>query len=382
MAALHAFPSLLRSVRLLAVFILLTVLFSVLPAPLSQARAGDSLQEKLQSSRARIRTNKQTIASLTRTERKLFKDLAEVEDRLDALAASLEKKEQERARLRNRVREIEQTLKKSRQQQRRLTTHLSNLLRTAWPVVLSARTDAAAHLESWGNSSRQGVWIEALYAGARRDLRALRAERAGANEQLKSLADLQETAAETLREIGQSREELLGRRLAFLKKVQAVRSKKLKKEEELRRVMVVIEELQSKIKAATSRRIKDLKGNLPWPARGRLIAGYRPGGDPPRRGVGLAVSGDPTVRAVSWGKVVHNDQLRGFGRVIILAHGDNYYTLYAFLADTAVRSGQEVEKGESLGQAGFYPLAKGAGLYFELRFGQKAINPEQWLGTP
>jgi murein DD-endopeptidase MepM/ murein hydrolase activator NlpD len=41
-----------------------------------------------------------------------------------------------------------------------------------------------------------------------------------------------------------------------------------------------------------------------------------------------------------------------------------------------------VENGESLGQAGFYPLAKGAGLYFELRFGQKAINPEQWLGTP
>jgi septal ring factor EnvC (AmiA/AmiB activator) len=382
MAAIHGFPFFLRPGRLVAVFAFLTALLPVLLAAPSPSRAADSLQEKLQSTRARVRTSEQSIASLTRTERKLFKDLAGVEDRLTDFADSLKKLEQEQTRLQERTENVEAALKESDRQQHRLLSHLSNLLRTAWPIMLQARTDTAAHLESWGSSSRQGTWIEKLYAGARRDLEALRAERAKAQKQLSSLAELRKAATRKLAETEQSREELLDRRLAFLKKVQSVRTQKLKREEELRRVMAVIEEIQSKIKAMKSRRIKDLKGRLPWPVQGRLTDKYSPDSSPPRRGVGFTAPGDPTVRAVSWGKVVHNDQLRGFGRVVILTHGDNYYTLYAFLSETSVRSGQKVEKGEPLGQAGFYPSAKGPGLYFELRFGQKAINPEEWLRVP
>ena len=79
------------------------------------------------------------------------------------------------------------------------------------------------------------------------------------------------------------------------------------------------------------------------------------------------------------GKVVHNDVLRGFGTVLILQHGDDYYSLYAFLGNSPLQVGQDVAGRQQLGTVGYYPAIRGPGLYFELRFKQKAINPEQWL---
>ena len=379
MTALHdpLFPPRFKAV-IASLTGLLLALFLLSPPLLHCA---DPLQKKLHSSRSRVQKNKKTIASLSRTERELFKDLARIEDKLKGLAGRLQQQEQEAQRIQDQVAQARADLKQTTTQQAEMTEHLGDLLCQAWPAILSARSAAGAHLDSWGDASRRGAWIRAMYAQADKNLTELRQKRDETGNQLASLEKLQKTARLRLSEAEQSREQLLDKRLGFLKKVQSVRSRKLKKEEELHRVMGVIEELQSKIKAQKSRQIKDLKGTLPWPVDGKLIAGYKPRKDPPRRGIGLAVPGDPTVRAVSWGKVVHNDQLRGFGRVIILAHGDNYYTLYAFLADTSVRSGQKVEKGEQLGRAGFYPLAKGTGLYFELRFGQKAINPETWLSA-
>jgi septal ring factor EnvC (AmiA/AmiB activator) len=56
-----------------------------------------------------------------------------------------------------------------------------------------------------------------------------------------------------------------------------------------------------------------------------------------------------------------------------------YYSLYAFLSQTRVRTDQEVEKGEIIGEAGYYPESKGPGLYFELRQRQTPIDPRSWL---
>lgn len=67
---------------------------------------------------------------------------------------------------------------------------------------------------------------------------------------------------------------------------------------------------------------------------------------------------------MSWGKVVHNDQLRGFGQVVVVFHGEDYYSIYAFLADTSVVVGREVSQGDQIGVSGFYPKAQGPGLYF------------------
>ena len=120
---------------------------------------------------------------------------------------------------------------------------------------------------------------------------------------------------------------------------------------------------------------------MPWPASGHVVAKYAPAASPPVNGVGLALNNGDVVKAVSWGKVVHNDILRGMGRVVVLLHDKDYYTVYAYLDESNLKIGQEVKQGQTLGTAGYYPPAKGTGTYFELRHHQKTINPNGWLAA-
>ncbi len=121
------------------------------------------------------------------------------------------------------------------------------------------------------------------------------------------------------------------------------------------------------------------KGKTPWPARGKVVVHYAPDASPPVHGIGLALNDGTPVKAVAWGKVVHSDVLRGLGYVVVLMHPKQYYTVYAHLTGSKYKVGQEVKQGEVLGRAGLYPPAGGAGIYFELRSHEKAVNPEAWL---
>ena len=65
--------------------------------------------------------------------------------------------------------------------------------------------------------------------------------------------------------------------------------------------------------------------------------------------------------------------------VLILNHGDSYYTLYGHLSDIAVKVGQEVAAGAVIGRSGDTGSLKGAVLHFEVRRGGTALNPQDWL---
>ena len=69
-----------------------------------------------------------------------------------------------------------------------------------------------------------------------------------------------------------------------------------------------------------------------------------------------------------------------FGAIVVLNHGDGYYTLYGHLSEIAVAQGQEVEAGQIVGRVGDSGTSlKGTVLHFEIRKGAQALNPEDWL---
>jgi murein DD-endopeptidase MepM/ murein hydrolase activator NlpD len=85
------------------------------------------------------------------------------------------------------------------------------------------------------------------------------------------------------------------------------------------------------------------------------------------------------VRAVAEGRVVHAERFEGFGRLIIIAHGDTYHSLYAHLSDYAVDVGDDVKRGDTVGKSGESGSLRGPTLYFELRRGGVPLNPEPWF---
>jgi septal ring factor EnvC (AmiA/AmiB activator) len=84
------------------------------------------------------------------------------------------------------------------------------------------------------------------------------------------------------------------------------------------------------------------------------------------------------VRAVFGGRVAFADRYGAYGRLVILDHGDHYYSVSGNLATVDVKVGDEIGAGERLGTVG--DEGHGAMLYFEVRRGTETIAAGPWLG--
>lgn len=85
------------------------------------------------------------------------------------------------------------------------------------------------------------------------------------------------------------------------------------------------------------------------------------------------------VGAVYQGQVALADTLPGYGKTVIIDHGDNYYSVYAFASQLKVRKGDEVREGDVVAVSGGSSPLFGPGLYFEIRHFTDAIDPRTWI---
>jgi murein hydrolase activator len=120
------------------------------------------------------------------------------------------------------------------------------------------------------------------------------------------------------------------------------------------------------------------RGSLASPVTGevRIQPGQRAESDGPGLEFQAAV-GTP-VRAVAAGRVAFSDRYGSYGRLVILDHGDGYYTVYGGLGSVEVRVGDDLSRNARLGSIGtdFSPPA----LFFEVRKGTRTLEPRSWLG--
>ena len=128
------------------------------------------------------------------------------------------------------------------------------------------------------------------------------------------------------------------------------------------------------------------RGALDWPVRGNLVGHFGPETHPKwgttllNNGVDIESPIGTPVRAVAKGRVEYtNDDYAGYGQIVILNHGDGYYTLYAHLSAILARQGAEVTAGQVIGSVGDTGSLKGSVLHFEVRKGGSALDPEEWL---
>jgi septal ring factor EnvC (AmiA/AmiB activator) len=118
-----------------------------------------------------------------------------------------------------------------------------------------------------------------------------------------------------------------------------------------------------------------LRGRLAWPLHGKL-AGDAAGDN---HGILIAAAEGGEVRAVSHGRVVFADWLRGYGLLLIVDHGDGYLSLYG-CNETLLRDvGDWVDAGDLIATSGASGGGKTPGLYFELRHDGKPMDAHAWL---
>lgn len=122
-------------------------------------------------------------------------------------------------------------------------------------------------------------------------------------------------------------------------------------------------------------------GGLSWPVSGSLLAGF--GGTMPdgrsSKGVLIAAPAGTTVKAIADGTVVYSQWMTGYGMILIIDHGGEVMSLYAYNDSLLKDAGAQVKRGDAIAKVGTSGGQDRPALYFELRQGGQPINPNRWL---
>jgi septal ring factor EnvC (AmiA/AmiB activator) len=133
--------------------------------------------------------------------------------------------------------------------------------------------------------------------------------------------------------------------------------------------------------AATPQSGEGLKRGLRWPLRGTMMARF--GTDRPEggiwRGVLIKAPDGTPVHAVGGGTVVYSNWLRGFGNLLIVDHGEQYLSVYAYNQSLLKQVGDSVRAGDPLALAGSTGGQVDSALYFEIRHRGAAVDPLAFL---
>ncbi len=124
-----------------------------------------------------------------------------------------------------------------------------------------------------------------------------------------------------------------------------------------------------------------LKGKLSRPVSGRVAAnfGETRTGSAKWQGILIRAPEGAEVSACAAGTVVFSDWLRGYGNLLIIDHGSTYMTVYANNESVLKNVGDKVRQGEAIASVGKSGIGDEPGLYFEIRYKGKPINPTPWL---
>lgn len=123
------------------------------------------------------------------------------------------------------------------------------------------------------------------------------------------------------------------------------------------------------------------KGQLSTPADGRVrrLFGLRRQGQLRWKGIVIESNEGSAVKAVSNGRVLYADWLKGFGLVTIIDHGKGYMSVYGHNQALLKQSGDNVRAGDTIALVGQSGGQSYPNLYFEIRHKGKALNPSKWL---
>lgn len=133
---------------------------------------------------------------------------------------------------------------------------------------------------------------------------------------------------------------------------------------------------------------RERRGQLAPPVDARVVDRFGRVIDPEfqtttfRSGIDFGAPAGATVRSVARGVVRFAGWFRGYGRIVIVDHGDGFHSISGHLDEIHVTVGVVVDEGASLGTVGETGSLGGPSLYFELRENGQPLDPEPWLMDP
>ncbi len=353
-------------------------------------------QQELDQLRRAIQERRERVSAYEREQRGLLEAMEHI-DRLAAALAADERRARREAgaarlaleELETRAEELARALERSR---RVMASRAVALYRSGEVGPVQLLFEAASLREMLTR-------VEGLRRLLRHDrelIARFRADREALEEARAAKQEAAERRAKALARVEARARELRVERTAkrdFLSRVRQDRSRE--------RAALVELEAAARALEETLERLPDAGEVTPGDAGGPAFASLRGALEPPvrapiarrfgrvvdrefhtqifRKGIDFEAPQGTHVRAVADGQVRFAGWFRGYGRLVILDHGERFFTVSGHLEEIRVEVGDRVRAGDVIGTVGDTGSLSGPRLYFEIRQGGEPLDPADWL---
>lgn len=128
------------------------------------------------------------------------------------------------------------------------------------------------------------------------------------------------------------------------------------------------------------KRIALARGHFIWPLRGDVTREFGIRGTTKHDGIDISAPIGTPIKAANSGRVLYSgNEIRGYGNIILIEHGQGFITVYAHNEANNVAEGEKVRRGQIIGRVGGTGRTSGPNLHFEIRMNNRPINPRLLL---
>ncbi|MGM0452861.1 MAG: peptidoglycan DD-metalloendopeptidase family protein [Thermodesulfobacteriota bacterium] len=354
-------------------------------AELDLARAkARRIQQKIQNKSEKVARLDQKAQSIADELDALDRQLVEIRQKRDDIEAAMAKTEKKIKRTRHMIEETESAIAEQ-------SAYATERLAALYKLNRLGEMNLLATADSMYEVFRRKVAIETVVGHDEKVIGRMRDKKrrlANLARRLKSKKQQKRHLEQQFRQTRAALEKKKQARRKVLAAVETQKSDRLAKIEYLRQAAGRMEKTISTLKKSgpdTRKAFSEYQGLLKMPVTGKIVSDYGKYTDPQsrvvhfRNGIEIRADRGAPVRAVFEGKTIFCDWLKGYGRVLIIDHGGNYYTVYAHVEDLFSRKGDRVEAGEVIATVGDTGSLGGPALYFEVRHHGEPTDPLAWL---
>ena len=370
-------------------------LLAGLPATLAHSA---SVNRELEGIKKKIESEKRVLSQVNKKEGSVIQSLSQVESelerkskqlrqsaaKLELVVSEMHKKEAEALRMRESLEQRKIYLARRAEALYRWQRSGSPLVLFNGDLSLSSLLKRKYYLQRTVAFDREMVQsLNDQAAHEERVAEELARKRQDVDDQRRGLARVKEAVQQE----AQKKREML----ASIREEKESRQRALKDLEQAAvRLQKMIEEI-SRRSAAKSKEapagggLESMRGKFDWPVKGQVIGGFGKAKHHEfstevfRKGLEIEAPVGEEIRAIEKGRVVFADRFSGYGKMLIIDHGDRYYTVYAHLSDFLKKNGDLVVRGEAVALVGDSDSLAGSKLYFEMRKDGKSIDPAPWF---
>jgi len=357
-----------------------------------------NVPKDLEAIKKKIETEKQGISQVRKREGSILQSLGQSE-------IDLEKKHQELRRAKTRLASIAGELASQEAESERLSSSIKQrreLLRLRAVALYRWHRGASPFVilngdVSWGAFMQRKRYLEATVAFDRALVHRLSEEAERQEMLLKELAHKREELEDQRKALNEAKESVRREAekkkviLASLRKEKETRLRALKElEQAALRLQKMMDEISRRSgskpqQAPVGAGLGAVKGKLDWPVKGEVSSAFGKSKHPEfaaevfHQGIDIEAPFGQEIKSVEKGRVVFADRFAGYGKIVIVDHGERFYTIYAHLSEILRKSGDEIKRGEVLGLVGDSDSLAGVKLYFEMRKDGRPIDPVPWF---